>query len=470
VRGRTSQYGPDGTEPIHLTSTSGIDPGPVRYVESGGYDLAWQEFGSGPPDLLFVWAMPNHIESLWRWPSTASFLRGLGALGRVVHYDQRGTGLSSRVSPTSLPSMQERCSDGFSVMDAAGIERAVLLGDDTGAAVAVEMAVAEPERVEALVLLNPALSGFLSDELAPVVAEMIESQWGEPVLIDLVFPSLRDDPRYLEWWSEHLRLSASPREARAMFEMDLALDVTESAKRLEVPTLVLAREGDEISAPEQVASLVESIRDHDLVVTSGDGHVYGAGPGDLEALDAMAGFLGHARHEPQPDLAHRAVLFDDIVSSTSRLAEIGDGRWRQLIDEHDRVMAQIAARLGGRVVKSTGDGTMAVFPTGDAATEAGCVAVELLERIGIAIRVGIHAGELHLRGADIAGMSVNIAARVVDQAGTGEVLVTESVAAELEDRSSLREAGVRALKGVPGTITLWSISCEPTVGDSRTRA
>lgn len=431
----------------------------MRYVESGGYDLAWQEFGSGTRDLLFVWAVPNHVETLWRWPSTATFLRGLGSLGRVVHYDQRGTGLSSRVGVRDLPTMDERRADGFAVMDAAGMERAVLLGDGTGAALAVDMAVAHPERVEALVLLCPDLGGFISDELAPLIAELIEDHWGEPVMIDVMFPSLSSDPRYVEWWGAFLRLAATPREARAMFEMDLALDVTAMAADLAVPTLVLAREGDEISPPDQVRPWVATIPDHELVVTPGADHVYGAGPGDLEALDAIASFLGQAPDRSAPDLVHRAIMIDDIVSSTSRLAEVGDDEWRRLIDEHDRLLAQIVAELGGRVVKMTGDGVMAVFATAEAATEAACRSVDRLERIGVAVRVGVHAGELHLRGGDVAGLSVNIAARVVDQAAPGQVLVTEAVAGDLPDRSRLSAEGERALKGVPGTTTLWAFRC-----------
>ena len=433
-------------------------PRHVRYVRSQGYDLAWHDFGVGDSEVLMVWGAPNHIEGIWTWPSIATFLRGLAGLGRVVEYDMRGTGLSDRVSVSELASAREHALDAVAVMDAAGFDRPLVVAETSAAPIAVELAVRHSDRVSQLALLSPDFSGMIDDGLLPAVLDMVEHHWGEPLLIETFFPTLATDPRYVEWYCAHQRGSASPSAARALVEMDQQSDVTSLLELINVPTLVLGREHDDLLDLDRLAEQAAIIPEHQFVITEGDGHFYGTGPGDAAAVDAIARFAGRPdAGEIGPDIAERAVLFTDIVGSTSLLSEIGDAEWRRLMDRHDRAMAEVVAMFGGEFVKGTGDGVLATFGDVERAVGAASVASDRLGDLGIRIRAGVHHGPLELRGDDIAGLAVTIAARVADKADAGEVVLTANDAAGLAPGTGFTSKGRHTLKGVEQPIELIAV-------------
>ena len=432
-------------------------PSRIQYVSSQGYDIAWHDFGHGDELILMIWSAPNHLDSLWEWPSIATFLRGLGELARVAQYDHRGTGLSSRVSSENLASPSEHAKDAIAVMDAAGMDRAVVMADSTSTATAVEVALLAPERVSRLVLMNPAFHGIVSDEDAEFALEFVEQNWGKPLLLHAHFPSLADDPRFVEWWCQHLRRSATPSTARAMVEMDFMIDARPRLKHLSLPVLILLQQGDR-ALPDDVPELAAQIPDHAIVHTPGYDHVYGAGPGDAEALAAVAAFLDPATGASgSPDRTDRAILFTDIVDSTTIVSRVGDDAWRQLIDQHDRATAQSVKAAGGQLIKSTGDGYVATFDSADAALTATVDLHHRLQQLGLQIRAGIHYGSVEIRGDDITGLNVNIAARVGDLAPDGSVLITGATAHMLNSSAALVDHGLRTLKGVPDSHQLYEI-------------
>lgn len=432
--------------------------GPVRYADSQGYRIAWQEFGEGPEDLVLIWGNPNNIESLWEWPSLASWLRGLGQLGRVVHLDQRGTGLSDRVALSELPSLAERVEDCVAVLDAAGMDAATVLGESEGAACAVRLAVTRPERVERLVLVAPALRGLIPAELREAMLDLIEQNWGDPLLVELQFPSLVDDPRFAEWFGRHLRASSSPGEARAMLVLDERVDEVETLRRVDQPVLVVVHSEDPFTPVDEVQDWIGDLPNVTLAVVPGKDRTFGSGHGDEDALLAISTFLGvDPGAVSHRDRHSRAILFTDIVGSTSRAADIGDQAWRTLLDQHDLVMNRLVRDLGGDTVKSTGDGILTTLPSVSAAVMVAQRAHRAVTDLGLAIRAGVHVGEVDLRGSEVSGLEIHVASRIADLAAPGEVWISEEAALRLDRSAGLSPLGEFELKGVPGTVGLWRL-------------
>jgi class 3 adenylate cyclase/pimeloyl-ACP methyl ester carboxylesterase len=425
---------------------------------SGGAHVAFQEFGEGPNEVMLIWGCPNHIESLWEWPSMATLLRGFGSMGRVAHYDQRGTGLSERVPIDRLPSLDERVTDALAVMDEVGMSRPVIIGESEGGAVAVRLAAERPDRIGSLVLLSPRLHNFLEPEVAAEAASVMEREWANPVLAAMLFPSLANDVRFHEWWSRQLRLSATPAAARALFEMTLGTDVRPDLARVQAPSLVVVRQDAAEFPIEDAEAIVTALPRGRLVTIPGSDFTFGGGLHDDLLLAAIAEFLSGSPALQEPDRAWAAVLFSDIVGSTERAVSEGDRNWRRLLDEHDMVVAREVRRQDGRVVKSTGDGSLALFAHPVAALRAAFAVREGVKRLGLDIRAGVHAGDIELRGNDIGGMTVHVAARVATLAGVGEVWTTAAVADRLGPPMVLLPRGRHVLKGVPGDVELASVS------------
>jgi len=425
-------------------------------VSNGGTHIAYQVFGQGVHDLVVIWGCPNHIESLWEWPTLATLLRGLGGIGRVAHYDQRGTGLSDRVSLGDLPTIDDRAMDALAVMDELGMTRPIVIGEGDGAAVAVRLAANHPGRLSALVLLAARLRSELELDASSRTEYLAstEERWGESFLVPLLFPSLADDVRFHDWWSRHSRLSASPAAARALFEMSLDTDVRPDLGRVAARTLVVHRAGSLVLPIGDAEAVAASLPDGRLVAIPGADSYFGSGVGDDAALAAIAEFVSGTSKRIEPDRIEAAVLFTDIVGSTARAASEGDREWRRLLDAHDLMVAREVRRQEGRVVKSTGDGCLAVFDDPSAAIGAAFALVDAAAGLGLQIRAGIHQGEIELRGSDVAGMTVHIAARVAERADAGEVWTTRGIAERLGLAPPADDAGSRTLKGVPGDVRL----------------
>ncbi len=436
--------------------------GPINYARSHGHRIAWQAFGDSTDresdNLALIWGNPNNIETLWEWPSIASWLRGIGQMGRVVHFDQRGTGLSDRVALSELPTLAERVEDCLAVLDAADMSAATVIGESEGAACAVRLAATRPDRVDRLILVAPALRGLIPTEMRESVFDLIEQHWGEPLLVEMQFPSLAEDPRFAEWFAKHLRACASPAEARAMLELDERVDEVDTLRQVSKPVLVLVHSEDAFVPLGPVRDWVAELPNVELVVVPGQDRTFGSGQGDEAALIAMSEFLGQeAATVSQRDRLTRAILFTDIVGSTRAAAEMGDRDWRRLLDRHDLVMNRLVHQLGGDTIKSTGDGILATLPTVDAAVLAAQRAHVAMSGVGLAIRAGVHVGEIDLRGPDVSGLVVHVASRIADLAGPGEVNLSDRAAREITAGFDVSELGEHELKGVPGTMGVWRL-------------
>jgi pimeloyl-ACP methyl ester carboxylesterase/class 3 adenylate cyclase len=441
-----------------------VDVPETRYARSGDVHVAYQVLGAGTMDLVVVPGFTSHLEVIWEHPLMAGFYRRLAAFARVIVFDKRGTGMSDPVS--GAPMLEERMDDVRAVMDAAGANRASVFGISEGGALAMLFAASHPERVSALITYasyarlswdEDYQHGYPRDALDAFSAS-IDDSWGSGADITITAPSLADDPGYRAWWGRHQRSSASPGMARALVGLVSEIDVRGALPLIQAPTLVLHTTGDRFVPVEHSRYLHRHIDGSRLVEIPGEDH-HPTGSSGEQLVEEIVEFLTGSRPEARAERVLATVMFTDIVGSTVRAADLGDRRWRQLLDGYDAVVRAELSRSRGVEIKGTGDGTLATFDGPARAIECACAIGDAVRALGIEVRAGVHTGEVELRGGDIGGIAVHLGARVASLAGPSEVLVSRTVT-DLVAGSGIRfEArGRHKLKGMPGTWQLYAVS------------
>lgn len=438
----------------------------TKYAKKGDAHIAYQVTGEGPLDLVLVSLWFSHLEARWDIPSFAHYLRRLASFTRLISFDKQGIGLSDPVPLDHLPPIEEWMDDVRVVMDEVGSERAALMGANEGAMMAAVFAATYPERVPALVLVNatgcPTIGPDNDIGLPPDVIEgvvsLIGTTWGTTEAMATLNPSVAGDEAALAAWSRFLRLSASPSVAAAVTRMIFELDVRTILPTIQVPTLVINRMGNPLIPGEAGREVARLIPDAQFVELPGDD--YGVVVGDIDTLlDHVEEFLTGARGVHDTDRVLSTVLFADIVASTERAVEMGDARWRELLETFEHTSRQEVQRFGGVVADFAGDGLLASFDGPARAVRCAFKMREDLQSVGLPIRAGVHTGEVERRGERIAGVGVHTAARVLGLADPGEVLVSRTVK-DLVAGSGLvfADRGTHRLKGVPDEWQLFAAS------------
>ena len=404
----------------------------TRYATApDGVSIAFQVVGDAPLDIVWVPGWISHVEAIWDEPSAARFLERLASFSRLILFDKRGTGMSDRVPPSELPTLEQRMSDVLTVCDAAGAQRPALIGLSEGAPLSVLFAATYPERTSAVVLLGgfaterhtPDFEWGLKDGEVEPFLEQIQRDWGGPVGLDIRAPSRADDERFRANWARYLRMGASPQAVVALMRMNAQIDVTGTLPACRVPTLVLHRTGDMAVPVEAGRLLAARIPGAKLVELPGIDHLPWVGDADA-IVDEIAEFLTGVRPTRVIDRALATVLFTDIVGSTERAAAVGDARWRELLAEHHRVVRAQLQQFGGREIDTAGDGFFATFDGPGRAIRAAMAIVSAVRALGLEIRAGLHTGEVEMGSDGIGGLAVHIGARIAALAGPGEVLVS----------------------------------------------
>jgi class 3 adenylate cyclase/pimeloyl-ACP methyl ester carboxylesterase len=428
----------------------------TRYTKCGDVHLAYQESGVGPPDIVYVHGYGSHQDVQWEEPRFAHWLRRLGSMGHLVSFDKRGFGASDRLERE--PTLEERADDIRAVMDACHIERCVLVAATGGGPPAILFAATESERVASLVLYGATPRTLFADDYPwgfPVnrIDELVagvERFWGTGVVADLYAPSLEGDERFRRWTARYERAMASPRAAQDMVRVNNSHDLRSVLATISVPTLVLQRAEDLDWVTAGGRYLAEHIPGARFVEFPGRDHWPFVGDADA-LLDEIQDFVTGTRPQPASDRVLATVLFTDLVGSTEHAAELGDRRWRALLDSHDAMASEAIERQGGRQVKTTGDGVLATFDGPARAVRCAFAIRDALAGLELDVRAGVHTGELEVRGDDIGGLAVHVAARVAALAQGGEVLVTSTVR-DLTMGSGLvfTDLGPRELRGLEG--------------------
>jgi class 3 adenylate cyclase len=421
-------------------------------------------FGEGELDLVLVPGFTTHVELGWEYAPTARFLERLGSFARVIAFDRRGSGLSDPVA--EAPTLEQRMDDVRAVMDAARSERASLLGISEGVPMSILFAATYPERVPALVCSGGmARSTYAEDypwgtpaqALVESGTELILPNWGDGSIIEISSPSQADNAEARAFYARMERASASPGMLALLSQMFLDLDVREVAQSVRVPTLILHRTRDRLVNVRHGRWLAEHMPNARLVEFEGDDHTFWYQNAE-EWLGEVQEFLTGTRAAPPLERVLATVLFTDIADSTSTAAEVGDQRWRELLEGHQREVREALGRYDGREVKSTGDGFLATFDGPARAIHCASAILESAEDSGISIRAGLHTGECEVMGNDIGGIAVHIAARVSAHAKPREVLVSRTVK-DLVAGSGIQftDRGVHTLKGVPDSWQLYAV-------------
>ncbi|MEA2347815.1 MAG: hypothetical protein QOG62_1602 [Thermoleophilaceae bacterium] len=436
----------------------------TQYAKAGDLHIAYRVLGEGPMDLVYVPTWVSHVELIDEHPVIQRFFEELGRFARVIVFDRRGSGLSDPI--LDVPPLEAQIDDLLAVLDAAGVEKAALFAQLEGGAMASLFAATHPDRVSGLILFSAWARMTWApdypwankrDERTDLVEAMVET-WGDGSWAAGFAPSRLNDPSFMDWFGKLQRYGASPGVARHLLLQAGDHDVRAILPSIQVPTLVMRRTDDQFIFREHAVYLAEHIPCARLVELPGTDALAIGGNSD-DVMAEVEEFLTGARQEREPDRVLATVLFTDIVGSTEHAAEMGDRRWREVLESHDELIRTHVERNRGRAVKSTGDGVLATFDGPARAIQATQAIVDSVRRLGIEIRAGLHTGECEVIGDDVGGLAVHIGARVMGQADAGEVMVSSTVkdlvvgaGIEFSDR------GEHDLKGVPGPWRLFSVN------------
>ena len=429
----------------------------IRYAKSDGVHVAYQVVGDGPPDLVFVPGFVSNIEVQWELPDFSRFIQRLASFSRLVMFDKRGTGLSDRVPTSELPTLEERMDDVRAVMDAAGVTRAFLFGASEGGPLSVLFAATYPSRVEGLVLYGSYARRPVPPDGWEAFLSFVEDRWGTGDLFAARAASAIEDEHLRALLARLERQAASPGAATAILRMAAEIDVSDILRTVAVPTLVLHRSGDQILPSTGGIELANGIPNARFVELPGVDHLAWSGDG-ADIAGEIEELMTGERHEAEGDRVLATVLFTDIVGSTRLAAELGDRRWRDLLDSHDTLARHAVERFRGCVIKMTGDGLLATFDGPARGIRSACAIEDGLKKLGVAARAGLHTGEIEVRGEDIGGMAVHVAQRVATMAGSGEVIVSSTVKDLVAGAGiAFADRGQHSLKGVAEPWRLFAV-------------
>jgi len=435
----------------------------TQFTKAGEVDIAYQVVGPvAELDLVFIPGWMSHLEVMWELPEFARFLDRLAAMGRLILFDKRGTGLSDRVA--GVPTLEQRADDIAAVMAAAGSARAAILAWGEGAAISAMFAATHPNRVSALVLAS--LPVKVIDGQWPTVPDpalmrelsaAVESGWGQASLVPLLAPSRAGDERFLSWYRRWERLSSTPSAAAANLRWAMEFDLRPVMSTIQAPTLIVHRTGNALFDLESQRAAVPLIPGAQWAELPGaDDLPYVGDSGAL--LDVIQEFLTGGPAPADSDRSLATVLFTDIVSSTEKADALGDRRWRDLLDEHHARIRRLLDRFGGREVDTAGDGFFVTFDGPTRAVRCACAIRDAVRDIGLEIRAGLHTGEVERRAAEVSGLAVHVGARVAARAQASEVLVTSTVRTlVLGSGISFVDRGLHLLKGIPDQWQLFAV-------------
>jgi class 3 adenylate cyclase len=429
---------------------------------SDGVHIAYQVTGDGDLDLVLMHGAVAHLEMGWEDPKLRRVYERLGAFTRLIRFDRRGMGMSDGLS--ELPTFDQQVEDWATVMEAVGSQRAALMGAIDAGTLALAFAAEHPERASCVVAF----------ETAPRYARSGEDDYGlEPEMlgrlatanrevdtraaVSIVAPDRLDEPGFLRWFRRYSRAASSGFQMEAFARSIMTWDITDRLSRIEMPVLVLHKTGHTILPIRNGRALAAALPDARLVELPGTGTTIFSNDVD-EIADEIEGFLTGTRPPPRRDRVLATVLFTDVVGSTQRATELGDRDWRALLERHHQLLRAELERFGGHEVHTAGDGFLATFDSPRLAVECARAAGESIRMIGLAIRSGVHTGEVELSDGDVQGLAVHIGARIGALAGPNEVLVSSTVK-DLVTGSGIEFAdrGDQELRGVPGTWHVYEV-------------
>jgi class 3 adenylate cyclase len=397
----------------------------TRYALNGNLRVAYRTTSKGPRDIVWVPNWFTCCEILPELPSIQGWVEAMTSLGRLIFFDQPGTGASDPVTPGALPTLEQWADSITAVLDDLGSREAVLLCLDGALATGALFAATHPSRTSALVVLE-GIADSQTISPRPEALDDLVAMWGTGAFQHLLNPDMPWNEEIRAAWARMERMAASPATVALMVPLVYGMDARAVLPTVRVPTLVVQHADDPLIVPAMGKYIADHIPDAKYVEVPGRNMYHFVEPW-RPSFDEVYEFLtGH-----QPDVADdrvlATVLFTDIVDSTRRAAEIGDRDWHALLDAHDAVVRAQLARFRGREVNTSGDSFLAMFDGPQRAIRCAMSIRDAVRSLGIEVRAGLHTGECEVRGDDIGGIGVHIGARVSALAGPNEVLVSSTL-------------------------------------------
>ena len=438
----------------------------TRYAQSDLGPVAYQVVGSGPVNVLALVGMPVPVDVMWDHPSLVHALGRLSAFSRHAWMDSPGTGGSGGDAEVFFglpdPAPLEALS---AVLDAAGFGSAALVAFGTSGSRAAFYAATHPERVSALVIVG-GCARMLQDDDYPwglprsqleSLIELGGQTHGTAAALDVMAPSATTDHQFRQWIARCQRLCYPPDHVPLVLRSLAELDVRQVLPAIHVPTLVIHRRNDAFVPVEHGRYLAEHIEGAAYIELAGDDHLFFVGD-TAPMFDAIEEFLTGHRPQVEVDRVLATLLFVDMVASTERATELGDHEWRALLERYRASTREHLHRFRGREINTRGDDFLATFDGPARAIRCALALDESAASLGVAVRIGLHTGEVELMDKDIGGIAVHIGARISERAGPGEVLVSSTVS-DLVAGSGIEFAdrGEHELKGVPGSWRLFAV-------------
>jgi class 3 adenylate cyclase len=433
----------------------------TRYTRNGDLRVAYRASREGPRDIVFVPTWFSNCEVVPELPSIQGWVEAMTSLGRLIFFDQPGTGASDPVTAGALPTLEQWADSITAVLDDLGSREAVLLAGVGALATGALFAATHPSRTTALVGLEVYADALAERTEGPtpeeVLAAMVGS-WGTGEIHHVLNPDMPWNEEIRATWARLERLAASPATATLMMPLLAEMDVRALLPAVRVPTLVVQHADDPVIPPEWGKYVADHISGAKYVELPGRNTYHWVEPW-RESFQEIAEFLTGHQAEVADDRVLATVLFTDIVDSTRRAAQMGDRGWHALLDAHDAIVRSQLARFRGREVSTSGDSFLATFDGPQRAIRCAMAIRDAVQSLGIEVRAGLHTGECEIRGDDIGGIAVHIGARVSALAGPNDVLVSSTLrdlvigsGLEFEDR------GTHTLKGVPGEWRLFAVA------------
>jgi class 3 adenylate cyclase len=442
--------------------------GETRYARHGDAHVAYEVLGADGTDLLALSFGVIPFQEMHDEPSLRRFHERLAVFSRVIRFDRPGVGASDPFGRSTPPSPEAWARAALDVLDAVGSTRATVLAPQESALEAIVLAATAPTRVERLVIVNGTARlsqapdwpfGVPVAALDAVLASIkgANAENSEVDVLSMIAPSVADDPDFCEWWRRTSSRGAGPASALAIVAATFRADVRRFLTEVKVPTLVLHRTGDGVLVVDHGRRVSQSIAGARFVELDGNDHMYWVGKTDT-LLGEIEEFVTGRQQNVRPNRALLTMLFVDIVDSTGRVATLGDERWRDALDRHDHAVRNQIDRFGGREVNRLGDGALAVFDLPSSAVRCALAIRGAARSNGLPVRAGLHTGEVELRGDDVAGMAVHIAARVGAVASSNQVLASGTTVDLMPDSNEqVTSTGHHALKGVPTAMELFEV-------------
>ena len=436
----------------------------TRYAKSGDVLIAYQVTGDSPVTMVLAPGTVSHLDMDWEFPLRADFFRRLSSMFRLIRFDKRGTGLSDR--PTAMATLEQRADDIRAVMDAVGVDAAVIFGASEGASMASMFAATYPERTRALLTWGGMARwiatedhpwGMSREETARMIRD-VQDNWPSEWYIRGPGAGAGPDAdaAFVQSLTRYMRAAASPSAAAAYERMNSEIDIRPILGAIKVPTLVMNRTGDPVAVCEAARDMARRIPGARFVEFPGNTHSMMAVAPE-KVLAEIQAFVTGVRTVEVDDRVLATVLFVDVADSTKALSTLGDSGWKTRLEDYYRVVRSEIARYRGRETNTAGDGIMASFDGPGRAIRCALAIAAAVRPHGLEVRAGLHTGEVELMGDNIGGIAVHIASRIQSEAAAGEVMVSSTVRDLVAGSGIAFEArGVRQLKGVQGEWALFA--------------